>query len=381
MSRQFDTTGGADSITFSAGGAPGDQGPITVAVLAKSASVSGYTGWMVRGLNSGTATWGLLTSNNAGPKLFAENDFGNGVSGLSTSWRWYVMTKASGGASVPRMHVWDLSGAWSHTDNSAGVADGTGPIDTIYVGSQNGSANGWRGSIAMVAVFGSELNDTSVEATFTLAALDTYNATPAWMIRLNQASTATGVTDDTGGGGDQSAISGTSVDADDPAGFDYSLTPPAVAPDSLSVPISLGAPSLADGSLVADPGSLSVPVALGAPSLADGSMALAPAGLSVPVSLGAPSLSITLAPHVSPDSLSVPVSLGAPSVRQATITEAPASWESYLTGIREARAVHEERQRRHLDPLDCPVHHWPLRPLGGHAYHCLFGGHVVHGHT
>jgi len=103
VSRQFDTSGGADSITFSAGGAAPDQGPITIAVLAKSFSVAGFTMWMARGTKTGTAIWGMLTSNNSGPKIFAENDFGNGVAGLSTSWRWYVMTKASGSA-LPRIH-------------------------------------------------------------------------------------------------------------------------------------------------------------------------------------------------------------------------------------------------------------------------------------
>lgn len=222
MSRQFDTAGGTDFITFSVGSAPPDQGPITVAVLAKSASVAGFTMWMARGLKSGTPVWGFLTSNNAGPKLFAENDFGNGVSGLSTSWRWYVMTKAAGSA-IPRFHVWDLSGAWSHTDNSANVGDGTGPIDTLYIGAGSGSTN-WRGSIAVVATWASALSDGAIESACTLAASATFSASPGWMVRLNQASTATSITDDTGNGGNQSAISGTSVDADDPPGFNYALT-------------------------------------------------------------------------------------------------------------------------------------------------------------
>ena len=222
MSRQFDTSGGTDSITFSAGNAPPDQGPITVAVLAKATSTAGWTGWMAAGRKSGAAVWGFLTSNNAGPKLFAENDFGTGVAGLSTSWRWYVMTKASGSA-LPRFHVWDLAGAWSHTSNDVNTADGTGPIDTIYVGSQTGSANGWRGSIAVVAAWASELSDVGIEAAMTLSAADTFGAARDWMIRLNQASAADAVTDDTAGGGDQTAISGTTVDADDPAGYDYSL--------------------------------------------------------------------------------------------------------------------------------------------------------------
>jgi hypothetical protein len=221
VSRAFDTAAGADSITFAVGNAPPDQGPITVAVWAKSFSVIGFTMWMIRGLKSGTAIWGFLTSNNAGPKLFSENDFGSGVPGLSTSWRWYILTKAAG-AALPRIHVGDGLGSWTHTDDNFNVSDGSGPIDTLIVGGAGGGANGWRGSIGMVATWTSVLSDATIEATFGKSAAPVYALSPGWMARLNQASTTTPVPDDTGGGGDQTAISGTTIDSDD-GGFDYSL--------------------------------------------------------------------------------------------------------------------------------------------------------------
>lgn len=370
MSRQFDTTGGTDSITFSVGGSPPDQGPITVAVLAKAASVAGFTMWMIAGRKSGTAVWGFLTSNNAGAKLFAENDFGNGVSGLSTSWRWYVMTKAAGSA-APRISVWDLSGAWAHTDNSATVGDGTGAIDTLFLGSQNGTGNGWRGSIAVAATWASQLSDAQVEAACTLAALDTLNAAPAWMVRLNQASTATTVTDDTGGGGDQSALSGTSVDADDPPGYSYSLAQ-TVAPNSLSVAVSLGSPTVSQTMTVA-PDSLSVPVSLGQPTVSQ-SFTIAPNGLSVPVTLGQPTLEMAQPSFAcAPDSLSVPVTLGEPEL---SFTAPAGSWTQLSSIVREARADHARNQQRIVNPIDCPDHGWPLERTS-RGLHCTFGGHVV----
>lgn len=259
MSRSFDPTAGADSITFSPGAAPADQGPITVAVLAKAASTSGWTGWMISGRTAG-AVWGLLTSNNAGAKLFAENDFGSGVAGLSTSWRWYVMTKASGSA-IPRFHVWDLSTAWAHTNNTATVGDGTGPITTLIVGS-NG-ANGWRGSIACIAVWDSVLTDTQIEATMTLKASDVLAGAPKWMIRLNQSSIATAVSDDTAGGGNQTAISGTTVDSDDPPGFSYSLAP-TVTPNGLAIPVTFGQPTVG---MPVSPNGLAIPVTFGQPTV------------------------------------------------------------------------------------------------------------------
>jgi len=231
MARSFDPAGGADSITFAApASVPPDQGPITIAVLAQAADTIGWTGWMVRGLKSGTPILGFLTSNNAGPKLFAENDFGSGVTGRSTSYRWYVMTKA-GGSALPRIHVGDPTGtpSWAHTNNDFNVGDGSGPIDTLIVGGTGGGSNGWRGPIMVAAMVDEAWTDGQIEARCTMAALDLFTpvsaATKKWMVRLNQASTATAVTDDTGGGGDQTAISGTTV-VSDLAGFDYSITGP-----------------------------------------------------------------------------------------------------------------------------------------------------------
>lgn len=228
MSRSFSPSAGSDSITFLPGAAPPDQGPITIAILAKAASLTAWTGWLISGRTAG-GVWGLLTSNNGGPRLFAENDFGAGVTGLSTSWRWYVMTKAAG-AALPRIHIGDLAGGWTHTNDTFAVNDGSGPITSIVLGS-NGT-NGWRGSIAVAAAWDSVLNDSAIEATMTLKASDVFSAVPTWMVRLNQTSTATAVPDDTPGGGNQSAIIGTSIDVDDPPGFDYALTvtPPPVTP-------------------------------------------------------------------------------------------------------------------------------------------------------
>lgn len=223
MSRSFAPLSGVDYISFAPGMAPPDQGPITIAVLAKAHDLGGFVGWMLSGRKAGSAVLGLLT---ASAKLYSENDFGVGVAGLSTSWRWYVMTKPSGNV-PPRIHVWDLATAWTHTTDTANVGDGTGPIDALYVGGTGAGTNGWRGSIAVAAMWAVELSDTQIESTMTLKAYDTYSSGAVWMTRFNQVSTAITVTDDTGGGGDQIALVGTTVDADDPPGFDYSIAAPA----------------------------------------------------------------------------------------------------------------------------------------------------------
>jgi len=369
MSRQFSTGAGTDSITFSVGGAPPDQGPITIAVLAKAASVAGFTMWMVAGRKSGTAILGFLTSNNSGPKLFAENDFGSGVSGLSTSWRWYVMTKAAG-AAVPRIHVWDLSGSWSHTDNTTNVADGTGPIDTLIVGSQNGSSNGWRGSIAVVAADAAAWTDGQIEARCTLAAADLFAASPDWMIRLNQASTGTSITDDTGGGGDQSAISGTSVDADDPPGFDYSLTPPAPAEGSAAFTLDLhAAPTGSRTSAGTAAFTLGMHAAPTGSRASQGSaaahlnLASAATGSNGTSSEGTADFTFTLAVTALGTSREHGQSGG---------------WGGLQGVLNGQRADDEWFRDTWRNPTTCPVHRGVVLDQNAEGVkHCTFGGHIV----
>ena len=261
MSRSFDPIAGTHFVTFSPGSAAPNEGPITMAFLAKAANTGGWTGWGMRGMNGASAIWGHLTSS---AKMFIEGDFGTGVSGLTTSWAWYVAKKASGTV-APRFGIFPIGSSWTFTDGSATVADRTGPIDTIFVGGAGGGTNGWRGSIAVAATWSSALSDTTIQNTFGLSASTVLAAGPNWMTRWNQSSTATSVTDDTGNGGNQSAITGTTVDADDPPGFDYSLTSP-ISPTGLAVPVALGSPTVLAGLTIA-PSGLAVPVALGAPTV------------------------------------------------------------------------------------------------------------------
>ena len=376
MSRQFDTSGGADSITFSVGNAPPDEGPITVGVLAKAFSVAGFTMWMIRGTKAGTPIWGLLTTNNSGPKLFAENDFGNGVSGLSTGWRWYVMTKASGNV-APRIHVWDLSGAWSHTDDSAGVLDGTGPIDVLLLGTAGGGSNGWRGSIAVAAAVDTAMNDAAVEAAFTLSAATLLTAvntsTKKWMVRLNQASTATSVTDDTSGSGDQSAISGTSVDADDPPGYNYALTTPPVNGQAAQ---TVTATQVATAAVTRSTDAAQTVTAT-ATAVAD-----VQRGQTVAQTVTATGAATAVVIHNASANQTITATA---AVTPEPAPAAPAhqgSWNSLLSIYRQNQA---DRKQFYTNPItECPLHLYPLEPgpTPG-TLHCVFGGHFldIHGNA
>lgn len=225
MSRLFRGGTALDSITFGVGNGPPDEGPITIAVLAHP-SATNFTGWILNGHDGTFARWSMLASGNP-VKLFMEGDFGSGGPALAADWYWLVGTKASGSV-PPRWHVKDLTtgSAWAHVDGSANVSDNTGVATTIVLGNHiaGGAGDSFRGRIAAAATWTGALTDLQVEAACTLSAADLLTAGPGWMVRLNQASTATSVPDDTGHAGGQTAISGTVVDADEPPGWSYALT-------------------------------------------------------------------------------------------------------------------------------------------------------------
>jgi hypothetical protein len=222
MSRFFNGPTTQDGITFSPGNAPPDQGPITVMALFRAAS-SPFTGWILSGNIGASRIWSMLVDTG---KLYCENDFGTGGPSHGTGWCWFGYTKDPG-AAIPRWHMHDITAgsAWVHVNDSSNVGDGSGPITSIVMGNGGSAANTFRGRGAAAAAWASKLSDGAIEAACTLAAADLAAASPNWGVLLNQASTATSVVDFTGGGGNQTALSGTSVDADEPPGWSYTLGP------------------------------------------------------------------------------------------------------------------------------------------------------------
>jgi hypothetical protein len=307
MSRFFNGGTAADRITFGSGLQTTGQGPITLAFLAR-ATASGFTGWMLQGVGGGFAKFGELVSSNA---LFFENDFGSGGPAVTLNdWAWYVGTKASGSV-LPRWHVKNITAgsAWVHSNGSANVNDLSGTVDSIIVGGQvgGGASTTWRGQVAACATWNTVLSDLAIEAACTLSAADLAAASPKWGVLLNQSSVATSVTDFTGGGGDQTSISGTAVDASEPPGWSYSLSPTAT-PNGIAVPVNLGNPTV--NLVSSSPSGLAVPVAMGNPTVALG-LSAAPSGLAIPVALGQPTVGLTGA---SPSGLAIPLATGQPTV-------------------------------------------------------------------
>lgn len=223
MSRAFD--GIDDVITFSAGAAASLQnGAFTMAFLVKLNA--NHRGGLYSGTATGTRRLGVNPFDNN--EIFI-NLTGSGFTSVNYSaliggWAVIAFTKASGSNPV-RAHIYDYDTAvWSHSD-LASLANGSGTVDTILVGSFD-PGQFLNANVAAYGLWtGTALADASFEASggFQTSLANWFNLTPSVLWRFNQASTADPVDDLMGSGANQSAIVGTTVSVDDPPGFSYAL--------------------------------------------------------------------------------------------------------------------------------------------------------------
>jgi hypothetical protein len=156
----------------------------------------------------------------AGGSLFLEINGGANSSygaGLALS-TWYLLAVTKpGGSSVARFHVLDMAaGTWTHANGTGSSGDHGAPGGTgiVQIG-RNNAANHFDGRMALAAAWKRELSDAQVESLG--------GGFRAWLSQkpdglwpLNQGAVGTGVVDWTGGGANQSAISGTTISADHP---------------------------------------------------------------------------------------------------------------------------------------------------------------------
>lgn len=233
MSRAFD--GIDDVIDFSPGTLTTlDGGPITVAWI-----------WKPAALHNG----GILWANGAG-QVALINPFNDGRIYVSfngftatetytggTDWFMLAITKANGSA-VVRGHTFAYTGGtWTHTDYGSINDSANGPVSLLRVGRNDTTNEYLHASVAVMGIWLSVLPDLTLEG-MTASLGSWISQSPDALWAFNQTSVATPVPDTTGHGADQSAITGTSVDADEPPGWSYSVD---------------GAASLAaEGSMTAD---------------------------------------------------------------------------------------------------------------------------------
>jgi len=201
------------------------SGGLTMAVIVR-----------VESIQAGTASQSLITLSNSTPafrqRFYLLSDGGGnqqlayningGVAVVGTldvqtdTWYLLAVTKA-GGTTTPREHTLDMAaGTWTHTDMSSTLGNSGTPGGTgiVQIG-RNNATNHFDGRMALAGAWKRELSDAQVE---TLGA-----GLRAWLAQkpdglwpLNQGAVGTTVVDWTGGGANQTAISGTTISADHP---------------------------------------------------------------------------------------------------------------------------------------------------------------------
>lgn len=226
MARRF-TAASHEVIGFDPGNlASLDGGPITVAWIWSPNSL--HAGCLL--YCSGTGQVILLNPFFDGRVYFATSGSGPATETYTASdgWRLLAVTKADGSSTV-RGHSYDYGDqAWTHTDYSTKGDSTNGPVTTVQVGRNNGFNEYLNADLAVVGVWGSVLTDNQLEG-LTDALIDWVTLSPAALWAFNQSSVASDVLDISGGGADQSSITGTSV-VSDPPGFDYAITAGAGGP-------------------------------------------------------------------------------------------------------------------------------------------------------
>jgi hypothetical protein len=208
--------GTSDKITLAAGALTNSTRAGTLIILVKRASVFNQNMAIVSGRASTTVTWDLHVD--AGTP-FGDGDFGTGGSSITLdNWTVIAVTKTSGTTSY-RYHVAEVGGAWTHNDSGFNLADGAGGTDSIEIGT--GDEASPNVDIAAAAKWATDvLSDAEIEALGTTDMADWMAGAPDGAWQFNQASTSDDVLDLTGGGADQTAISGTTV-VTDPVGWTY----------------------------------------------------------------------------------------------------------------------------------------------------------------
>jgi len=259
--------------------------------------------------------------------------FGASFTIANDTWYLFVVRKASGTA-TPTANLYNYStGAWVGWTNGSGTLDNDA---TALVEVRLGNAPGGfplNGKMGGAVVYNSVLSDTNGE-TLETSAQNWFALSPTAMWRLNQASTATPVTDDTGNGADQTSITGTSVDAVDNPGptpvFDFNLGGLTISPTGIASGEALGTPTITPGAVTISPTGIASGEAFGTPTITPGAVTIAPTGIASGEAFGTPT--ITPGPvTVAPTGIASGEAFGTPTITPGAVTISP-------TGIASAEA-------------------------------------------
>lgn len=207
----------------------------TVAVIVKPAILTGGR-VLVCLTTSGIVTRLIINLNGTSIGYFDGSSFNTSASGIvdTTDW-WLIVVRKASGVVQPRFSVYEFAtDTWVHGSTPADGNSASPGAGGLTFWSNDGGSDFWNGRVAIRAVWANELGpsgawtaDASGDAAIEAAGLETSlssweAASPAAGWAYNQDSTATAVTDFTGGGADQTSLTGTTViNGDDPPGFSF----------------------------------------------------------------------------------------------------------------------------------------------------------------
>lgn len=218
MPRHFDRTAN-DYILFSPGNLANATGAITVALIWYTTATNADQGLIRAEDSSNTPAW-YVNPFSDGVAYFTEGGFAATQTYTANEWRLDAWSRPAGATQTVRGHAFTYTaGTWAHTDYGTSSNSGVSPVDHIYLGRIDAS-NDLVGEIAVAGVWKRVLSDGELQTlSYSLSAWKSLAPDALWA--LNQASTADAVTDLSGGGANQSAISGTSVSSLEVPGFSY----------------------------------------------------------------------------------------------------------------------------------------------------------------
>ena len=220
MARNF-VTANADKVVTALGNTGYVFGPGTLAVICRPTTMPGTSiSWAILSLGASTAARVnlLVVTDAASRKLWGWSKDASGVATSAianqiTAGNWYVIavTKDTGTV-APRFHFYDIAAnTWIHNNSPNTSANSTAAVTQANIGSTATATVGFDGDIAVGACWDVVLTDVQCEALFGPIQNWYAPAVPKAMWLLDQNDTAINVNDITGGGADQTSLSGTTV--------------------------------------------------------------------------------------------------------------------------------------------------------------------------
>lgn len=219
MPRFFD--GSDDVIRWSIGGLTGITAACTMAAILKRSSASTFD--HIIGLHSSGGTvqpWFEITDADLLQFGHQSATAASSFTVMTTdNWVLAVVAKASGTA-TPRFHKYVYStDAWTHSDGDASISNGSAPGAGGYAEIAWQGFDVYHGDIAAIGIWPTNLSDAQIENLgHSLAGWWAVQPSALWL--LDQSAITQNVPDMSGGGANQSAITGTTVSTSVP-GFSY----------------------------------------------------------------------------------------------------------------------------------------------------------------